>query len=85
MHRADEHMVGNGRVTAARARHIPVIGVGGPVGSGKIDGRGAKGGWEKRGMGEWGIRPEDRRGETATRQDGEGRKAKGESEDTPKA
>ena len=35
MHRADEHMVGNGRVTAARARHIPVIGVGGPVGSGK--------------------------------------------------
>ena len=27
--------VGSGRVTAARARHIPVIGVGGPVGSGK--------------------------------------------------
>src|ERR1044071_2687842 len=35
MHRADDHMVGSGRVTAARARHIPVIGVGGPVGSGK--------------------------------------------------
>lgn len=35
MHRADEHFTGNGRVTAARARHIPVIGVGGPVGSGK--------------------------------------------------
>src|SRR6185295_4822347 len=35
MHRADEHMVGSGRVTAARSRHIPVIGVGGPVGSGK--------------------------------------------------
>ena len=35
MHRADEHLCGNGRVTAARARHIPVIGVGGPVGSGK--------------------------------------------------
>ena len=35
MHRADEHFLGNGRVTAARARHIPVIGVGGPVGSGK--------------------------------------------------
>jgi urease accessory protein len=26
---------GSGRLTAARARHIPVIGVGGPVGSGK--------------------------------------------------
>ena len=35
MHRADEHFSGNGRVTAARAGHIPVIGVGGPVGSGK--------------------------------------------------
>jgi len=35
MHRADEHHCGNGHVTAARARHIPVIGVGGPVGSGK--------------------------------------------------
>jgi urease accessory protein len=35
MHRADEHLCGHGRVTAARARHIPVIGVGGPVGSGK--------------------------------------------------
>src|SRR5713226_6609487 len=35
MHREDEHLCGNGRVTAARARHIPVIGVGGPVGSGK--------------------------------------------------
>jgi len=35
MHRSDEHLCGNGRTTAARARHIPVIGVGGPVGSGK--------------------------------------------------
>src|SRR5215217_5068726 len=35
MHRADEQLCGTGRVTAARARHIPVIGVGGPVGSGK--------------------------------------------------
>jgi urease accessory protein len=35
MHRPDEHLCGTGRVTAARARHIPVIGVGGPVGSGK--------------------------------------------------
>lgn len=35
MHREDEHLCGGGRVTAARARHIPVIGVGGPVGSGK--------------------------------------------------
>jgi urease accessory protein len=35
MHLADEHFSGSGRVTAARARHIPVIGVGGPVGSGK--------------------------------------------------
>src|ERR1041384_4865904 len=35
MHRADEHNVGSGRITAAQARRIPVIGVGGPVGSGK--------------------------------------------------
>ena len=35
MHRADEQFSGNGRVTAARAGHIPVIGIGGPVGSGK--------------------------------------------------
>jgi len=35
MHRADEHHCGSGRVTAARANHIPVIGIGGPVGSGK--------------------------------------------------
>lgn len=35
MHRADEQLCGNGRVTAARACHIPVLGVGGPVGSGK--------------------------------------------------
>src|SRR5262245_891938 len=35
MHRADEHLCGSGRITAARERHIPVIGIGGPVGSGK--------------------------------------------------
>ena len=35
MHRADEHHCGSGRVTAARAKHVPVIGIGGPVGSGK--------------------------------------------------
>ena len=35
MHRADEHHCGGGRITAARAKHIPVIGIGGPVGSGK--------------------------------------------------
>ena len=35
MHRADEHDGGSGRVTAARSKHIPVIGIGGPVGSGK--------------------------------------------------
>jgi urease accessory protein len=35
MHRADEHHCGSARVTAARSRHIPVIGIGGPVGSGK--------------------------------------------------
>src|SRR5678815_2747506 len=35
MHRADEHHCGNGRTTRARAQHVPVIGIGGPVGSGK--------------------------------------------------
>src|SRR5574338_499173 len=35
MHRDDEHHCGTGRVTAARTKDIPVIGVGGPVGSGK--------------------------------------------------
>src|SRR4026207_364544 len=35
MHRADEHLCGNGRGPAAREKHIPVIGIGGPVGSGK--------------------------------------------------
>ena len=35
MHRADEHHCGSGRVTAARTKDIPVIGIGGPVGSGK--------------------------------------------------
>lgn len=35
MHRADEHHCGTGRQTAARAKHVPVIGIGGPVGSGK--------------------------------------------------
>ncbi len=35
MHREEEHLCGTGRVMAARARRIPVIGVGGPVGSGK--------------------------------------------------
>ena len=35
MHREDEQLCGSGRVTVARQRHIPVIGVGGPVGSGK--------------------------------------------------
>jgi urease accessory protein len=35
MHRADEHHCGTGRVTAARSHHVPVIGIGGPVGSGK--------------------------------------------------
>jgi urease accessory protein len=35
MHRSDEHHCGSGRVTAARSKHIPVIGIGGPVGSGK--------------------------------------------------
>src|SRR5512144_613604 len=35
MHRADEHYCGSGRITAARSKHVPVIGIGGPVGSGK--------------------------------------------------
>jgi urease accessory protein len=36
MHRGDEHHCGSGgRVTAARAKYVPVIGIGGPVGSGK--------------------------------------------------
>ena len=35
MHREEEQLCGHGRVTAARTGHIPVIGVGGPVGSGK--------------------------------------------------
>jgi urease accessory protein len=35
MHRADEHHGGGGRVTRVRSEHVPVIGIGGPVGSGK--------------------------------------------------
>src|SRR5689334_14349559 len=35
MHRSDEHHCGGGRVTKARANHVPVFGIGGPVGSGK--------------------------------------------------
>jgi urease accessory protein len=35
MHRQDEHLCGSGRTTTARLRRIPVIGIGGPVGSGK--------------------------------------------------
>jgi len=35
MHRADEHHCGSGRVTAPGSKHVPVIGIGGPVGSGK--------------------------------------------------
>lgn len=35
MHQSDDQFCGNGRVTAARVRRIPVIGIGGPVGSGK--------------------------------------------------
>ena len=35
MHRADEQHCGSGRVAMARTREIPVIGIGGPVGSGK--------------------------------------------------
>jgi urease accessory protein len=35
MHRADEQDCGSGRVTRVRSEHVPVIGIGGPVGSGK--------------------------------------------------
>jgi urease accessory protein len=35
MHRGDEHLAGSGRPTRACTRGIPVIGIGGPVGSGK--------------------------------------------------
>lgn len=35
MHRGDEHLGGGGRPTKARTRGVPVIGIGGPVGSGK--------------------------------------------------
>jgi urease accessory protein len=35
MHRDDEHFCGSGRPTKSHARQIPVIGIGGPVGSGK--------------------------------------------------
>ena len=35
MHREDEHVCGSGRTTDARAKGIPIIGIGGPVGSGK--------------------------------------------------
>jgi urease accessory protein len=35
MHRGDEHLGGGGRPTTARTRGIPVVGIGGPVGSGK--------------------------------------------------
>src|SRR5499426_395401 len=35
MHRPDEHHCGSVRVTAARSKHVRVIGIGGPVGSGK--------------------------------------------------
>lgn len=35
MHLDDHHHVGSGRSTAAREHHIPIIGIGGPVGSGK--------------------------------------------------
>ena len=35
MHRADEHHCGSGRTTRARAQHVPVIVIVGPVGSGK--------------------------------------------------
>lgn len=35
MHRGDEHFMGSGKTMRAREKHIPVIGVGGPVGSGK--------------------------------------------------
>src|SRR5688572_18096277 len=35
MHRADDQYCGSGRVSAARSKQVPVIGIGGPVGSGK--------------------------------------------------
>lgn len=35
MHLDDHHHSGSGRPTAARSKHIPVLGIGGPVGSGK--------------------------------------------------
>lgn len=35
MHRDDDHLYGSGHPTKARTRGIPVIGIGGPVGSGK--------------------------------------------------
>ncbi|MDF0644776.1 MAG: urease accessory protein UreG [Nitrospira sp.] len=35
MHRADDHHIGGGKATLARTREVPVIGIGGPVGSGK--------------------------------------------------
>jgi urease accessory protein len=35
MHRSDEQDCGSGRLAMARTRDIPVIGIGGPVGSGK--------------------------------------------------
>jgi urease accessory protein len=35
MHREDEHACGSGRPTTARAKGIPIVGIGGPVGSGK--------------------------------------------------
>ncbi len=35
MHRDDEHHCGSGQPTQARKRGVPIIGIGGPVGSGK--------------------------------------------------
>lgn len=35
MHRDDDHLCGSGHLTKVRTRGIPVIGIGGPVGSGK--------------------------------------------------
>ena len=35
MHRDDDHLCGSGQPTRVRTRGIPVIGIGGPVGSGK--------------------------------------------------
>jgi urease accessory protein len=35
MHREDEHLCGSGRPTKARAKGVPIVGIGGPVGSGK--------------------------------------------------